>query len=62
MSIVIYLLSVKFLSIEINIQTLGIMILLLIFSIVFIGMGLLALYIGNIHTEILKRPRYIIDE
>lgn len=62
MSIIIYLLSLKFLSIEINIQTLGIMILLLIFSIVFIGMGLLALYIGNIHTEILKRPRYIIDE
>ena len=35
-------------------QILSAISLLFIFSIVFIGMGLLALYIGNIHTEILK--------
>ena len=62
LSLIIYLFSIKFLSNEINMQILSAISLLFIFSIVFIGMGLLALYIGNIHTEILKRPRYIIDE
>ena len=52
LSLIIYLFSIKFLSNEINMQILSAISLLFIFSIVFIGMGLLALYIGNIHTEI----------
>jgi dolichol-phosphate mannosyltransferase len=34
----------------------------LLFGIVLAALGLIALYIGNIHTEVSGRPLYIIQE
>jgi len=33
-----------------------------LFGIVLMGLGLIALYIGTIHTEVINRPLYIIRE
>lgn len=60
--LLIYFINIFYLNNNFNILILLFLISYIFIGLIFASLGLIALYIGNIHREVLRRPRYLIEE
>ena len=57
-----FLISIYLLDNDFNIVVFLFLISYIFIGLIFASLGLIALYIGNIHREVLRRPRYLIED